>query len=78
VNCSMGQIEQLDLRRLTIDVDGTVIRTGGVSGSGNYRSPSCSSSDRPVASQNEVYTALISAVVRGSSSVAFEPIWFIT
>ena len=26
-----GQIQQLDLRRLTIDVDGTVIRTGGVS-----------------------------------------------
>src|SRR6266851_1785024 len=38
----------------------------------------CSSSDRPDASQNEAYTALISAVVRGSSSVAFEPIWFIT
>src|SRR5216683_3020164 len=38
----------------------------------------CSSSDRSDASQNEAYTALISAVVRGSSSVAFEPIWFIT
>ena len=47
-------------------------------GSGNYRSPSCSSSDRPVVSQTEAYTALISAVVRGLSSVAFEPISFIT
>jgi hypothetical protein len=26
-----GQIQQLDLRRLTIDVDGSVLRTGGVS-----------------------------------------------
>src|SRR5260370_18192561 len=51
---------------------------------GNSQTPgrppflTCSSSDRPVASQSDAYTALISAVVRGSSSVAFEPIWFIT